>query len=100
MGVPFAPMPTWGQFLAIARAQKVVLRKAKNQTIDGPRGGLPPIRYLKKGSGPEVIVPAMKGTDIMSPILLASLCRAIPVDPSPFGFTLDDLPPVEFPSWP
>lgn len=99
MGAPFVRMPTWGQFLALAEDQKVRLVRSKRK-LNGPRGETPPVRYFKKDDGPEVIAPALKKSDVMNPILLASLCRAIPVDPTPLGISLEDLPPVEFPPWP
>lgn len=96
MSAPVERMPTWAEFLKVARAQGVRLHTARTR-IEGPHGKEPPIRYLKKGDGPAVIVPTLRPRDVLTPHLLSALCRTVPVDPAPFDLSLDELPPEEWP---
>ena len=91
MAFPFAPMPTWSAFLAIARAQGVRLRTSKGKLID-PHGDTSSIRYLIREGFPPLIHPQLQSSDRLTPTMLGYLCRRLEIDPSPLGISAEDLP--------
>lgn len=85
-------MPTMAEFLATARKQGVRRKIGKTRVVD-PDGNELPIAYLSRKGYPPLIHPQLRPTETLTPIVLGNLCRRLGVDPSPLGFSLDDLPP-------
>jgi hypothetical protein len=89
-------LPTWSEFLFLAKKQgiRIVERDLK---IASPTGPEPPIRYLQRPGGPQVIVPPLRLGDIVRENLLSSLCRTLAIDPKPLGIAPDELLPLDWP---
>jgi len=96
--MPIAPerLPTWSEFLFVARQQGIKIVE-RDLNIEGPQGPEPPVRYLQRPGGPEVIVPPLRLGDTVRENLLSSLCRTLSIDPGPLGISSDELPPQIWP---
>jgi hypothetical protein len=90
-------MPTWSEFLAIAAAQGVRRKISRVSRVIDPQGNELPIQYLVKEGRPPLVHPQLRPRDRLTPTLLGHLCRRLDLDPSPFGLTLEQLPPHDWP---
>ena len=89
-------LPTWSEFLFAAKKQGIQIVE-RDFKLKGPAGAEPPVRYLQRPGGPQVIVPPLRLGDTVRENLLASLCRTLVIDPAPLGIALDELPPQDWP---
>lgn len=74
MPYPFAPTPTFQEFLDKARTLGV-----EEATVDG-------IRYLRRGDGAIVFPPDMQQEELVQPVVLSNWCRVLDLSPEKFGF--------------
>lgn len=56
-----------------------------------------PIQYLVKDGRPPLVHPQLGPTERLTPTLPGHLCRRLNIDPSPFGVSLEQLPPYNWP---
>jgi hypothetical protein len=89
-------MPTWASFLRVADAQGVKLHRISPARA-AAKGRRPPVRYLRRPGEAPLIVGEFADHEPLTPEYLSALCRRLRIDPAPFGLTLDDLPPADWP---
>lgn len=91
MAYPFAPLPSLDDF--IDRVTSTAYGSKINTTdVSGPRGRIKiEVLTRKIGNGKQriAVIPDLKGSDILTPHVLRSLCVQLDIPPKDFGLDLD-----------
>jgi hypothetical protein len=78
MAVPFVCFPTFGDFIAAAKAQGCNLKTLKG--IVGPRGPAPAKYFVAPGpKGPIAILPSLADSERLAPDQIAGLVRVLKI---------------------
>lgn len=86
MPYPMTPLPTLADFVDKAKKHGIKLRETESVTT-GPRGPVK-FRYLYKEPSMIAILPDIKDDDVLTPVVLRSICRKLEIPVEDFGLHL------------